>query len=207
MNCNLPTYTLSCSALSWITTGWNRFLKENVLARTNKITLSVWMYFSLISLQQKWKRVQPVGQATTRHSGICEWRGLAEFSASDRSAQEFTGDSCLTVEMPRNNLPHPLTQRTLSEQPLRSRAHPLPFLITFDSHRRVNFTGFVVVSAMGICMVVKKGGIFRMREEKGIQALSGWSCGKNKISGQDCEPAGRDLIRCLWNRWVTCLEL
>ena len=64
---------------------------------------------SLVSLKQKWKRVQPVGQVTTRHSVICEWRGLAEFSASDRSAQEFTGDSCLTLEMPRNTPPSPPT--------------------------------------------------------------------------------------------------
>jgi len=56
-------------------------------------------------------------------------------------------------------------------------------------------------------MVVKKDGIFRMQKEKVIQAHPGWSCGKNKISGQDCHTAGRDLIRCLWNRWVTCLEL
>ena len=80
----------------------------------------------------------------------------------------------------------------------------MPLLITFDSYSCVSFTGYVV-QGMGICMVVKKDGIFRMRKEKSSRHLPVGSVEKNKISGQDCHTAGRDLIGYLWNRWVTCL--
>lgn len=162
------------------------------------------MHISLLSFQQKWKRVQPVGQATTRHSGICEWRWLAEVSASDRSAQEFTGDSCLTVEMPRNTLPtHPHNVHCRSNHCVRALIQYRFWLHLI--HIDVSASLVVLYKDWEFAWWLRKTGYVGCGRKRSSRHFPVEAVEKNKISGQDFQTAGRDLIGCLWNRWVTCL--